>query len=286
MGTATSWRRRPWTLRTAPCVRITVDDADWAAKVFELLMGSQVAPRKESLVQGAYEIDVEALDAWGPADGDPFRLASVLRRGSPPLGWSHSLFPAHTRPGAGPERRARPFAVGSGITPWPGSELLLDQAGVDVVQEAADRDRVGDQRVCADLPTSSCSAAFWSAITWNGCHEASGRPTSRPGPAVRPRRCEAIAHRVCGTTRIRSTSSRCTPSTSASSAGGDAAAGVAEDLRVTRSSRASERIDARVHAGHDRDAGVGDAVEPGEVEILRELLLAASRSSKSATGRT
>jgi DNA gyrase subunit B len=43
--------------------RITVDDADSAAKVFELLMGSDVAPRKEFLVQGAYEVDVEALDA-------------------------------------------------------------------------------------------------------------------------------------------------------------------------------------------------------------------------------
>ncbi|HET9421713.1 MAG TPA: DNA topoisomerase IV subunit B [Nocardioides sp.] len=43
--------------------KLTVDDADEAAKVFELLMGSDVAPRKEFLVQGAYEVDVEALDA-------------------------------------------------------------------------------------------------------------------------------------------------------------------------------------------------------------------------------
>ncbi|WP_343052260.1 DNA topoisomerase IV subunit B [Nocardioides panaciterrulae] len=43
--------------------RITVDDADAAAGVFELLMGSEVAPRKEFIVQGAYEVDVEALDA-------------------------------------------------------------------------------------------------------------------------------------------------------------------------------------------------------------------------------
>ena len=43
--------------------RITVDDADDAAKVFELLMGSDVAPRKEFIVQGAYEVDVESLDA-------------------------------------------------------------------------------------------------------------------------------------------------------------------------------------------------------------------------------
>ncbi|HZJ06175.1 MAG TPA: DNA topoisomerase IV subunit B [Nocardioidaceae bacterium] len=43
--------------------RITVDDADAAAQVFELLMGSEVAPRKEFIVQGAYEVDVEAIDA-------------------------------------------------------------------------------------------------------------------------------------------------------------------------------------------------------------------------------
>ncbi len=43
--------------------RITVDDADAAATVFELLMGSEVAPRKEFIVQGAYDVDVEALDA-------------------------------------------------------------------------------------------------------------------------------------------------------------------------------------------------------------------------------
>lgn len=43
--------------------RITVDDADVAANVFELLMGSDVAPRKEFIVQGAYDVDVEALDA-------------------------------------------------------------------------------------------------------------------------------------------------------------------------------------------------------------------------------
>ncbi|MFC4784727.1 DNA gyrase/topoisomerase IV subunit B [Nocardioides sp. MAHUQ-72] len=43
--------------------RIRVEDADEAARVFELLMGSDVAPRKEFIVQGAYEVDVEALDA-------------------------------------------------------------------------------------------------------------------------------------------------------------------------------------------------------------------------------
>ncbi len=43
--------------------RLTLDDADEASRVFEMLMGSEVAPRKEFIVQGAYEVDVEALDA-------------------------------------------------------------------------------------------------------------------------------------------------------------------------------------------------------------------------------
>ena len=43
--------------------RITVDDAEGAAQIFELLMGSDVAPRKEFIVQGAYEIDANTLDA-------------------------------------------------------------------------------------------------------------------------------------------------------------------------------------------------------------------------------
>ncbi|CAN5202378.1 DNA topoisomerase IV subunit B [soil metagenome] len=43
--------------------RITADDAEAAAQVFELLMGSEVAPRKEFIVQGAYEVDADTLDA-------------------------------------------------------------------------------------------------------------------------------------------------------------------------------------------------------------------------------
>lgn len=43
--------------------RLTVDELEVAADVFELLMGSEVAPRKEFIIQGAYEVDMEALDA-------------------------------------------------------------------------------------------------------------------------------------------------------------------------------------------------------------------------------
>ena len=42
--------------------RITVDDAEVADSVFELLMGNDVAPRKEFIVQGAYELDPDAID--------------------------------------------------------------------------------------------------------------------------------------------------------------------------------------------------------------------------------
>jgi DNA gyrase subunit B len=43
--------------------RLTVDDGEAAAEVFELLMGNEVPPRKEFIVQGAYEIDAERIDA-------------------------------------------------------------------------------------------------------------------------------------------------------------------------------------------------------------------------------
>ncbi|WP_235833714.1 DNA gyrase/topoisomerase IV subunit B [Aeromicrobium chenweiae] len=43
--------------------RLTVDDGEAASEVFELLMGNEVPPRKEFIVQGAYEIDADKIDA-------------------------------------------------------------------------------------------------------------------------------------------------------------------------------------------------------------------------------
>ena len=43
--------------------RLTVDDAEAAASVFELLMGNDVAPRKDFIVQSAYELDADMIDA-------------------------------------------------------------------------------------------------------------------------------------------------------------------------------------------------------------------------------
>ncbi|MBA8795369.1 DNA gyrase subunit B [Friedmanniella endophytica] len=43
--------------------RITVDDAEDAEAAFEMLMGNDVGPRKEFIVQGAYALDAAAIDA-------------------------------------------------------------------------------------------------------------------------------------------------------------------------------------------------------------------------------
>jgi DNA gyrase subunit B len=43
--------------------RLTVDDGEAASAVFELLMGNEVAPRKEFIVQSAYELDADMIDA-------------------------------------------------------------------------------------------------------------------------------------------------------------------------------------------------------------------------------
>ncbi|MDO5500667.1 MAG: DNA topoisomerase IV subunit B [Propionibacteriaceae bacterium] len=43
--------------------RMTVDDAAIAEATFEMLMGNDVAPRKEFIVDGAYAIDAEHIDA-------------------------------------------------------------------------------------------------------------------------------------------------------------------------------------------------------------------------------
>jgi DNA gyrase subunit B len=43
--------------------RVRLPDAEAANSVFELLMGNEVAPRKEFIVQGAYELDADRIDA-------------------------------------------------------------------------------------------------------------------------------------------------------------------------------------------------------------------------------
>lgn len=43
--------------------RVNIRDADAAARVFELLMGSEVSPRKDFIVEGAAPLDRERIDA-------------------------------------------------------------------------------------------------------------------------------------------------------------------------------------------------------------------------------
>ncbi|MDR0593395.1 MAG: DNA topoisomerase IV subunit B, partial [Bifidobacteriaceae bacterium] len=43
--------------------RVTVQDAAAAEKMFELLMGSEVAPRRDFLIEGAAGLDRELIDA-------------------------------------------------------------------------------------------------------------------------------------------------------------------------------------------------------------------------------
>ena len=43
--------------------RVRVEDAEAAMNVFELLMGSEVAPRRDFIVSSADRLDREAIDA-------------------------------------------------------------------------------------------------------------------------------------------------------------------------------------------------------------------------------
>ena len=43
--------------------RVTVADAEVAERVFELLMGNDVAPRKDFIIAGAARLDANRIDA-------------------------------------------------------------------------------------------------------------------------------------------------------------------------------------------------------------------------------
>ena len=43
--------------------RVRIEDAEAASAMFELLMGSEVAPRKQFIIEGAEELDLERIDA-------------------------------------------------------------------------------------------------------------------------------------------------------------------------------------------------------------------------------
>jgi DNA gyrase subunit B len=43
--------------------RVTIESAQRAEEIFELLMGSEVAPRKDFIVAGSTQLDREQIDA-------------------------------------------------------------------------------------------------------------------------------------------------------------------------------------------------------------------------------
>ena len=58
--TPTSCGRPPWTRRSAPCARITLDDAVKADEIFTVLMGEKVEPRKEFIERNAkYAVNLD-----------------------------------------------------------------------------------------------------------------------------------------------------------------------------------------------------------------------------------
>ena len=65
LGEMDAWQLAETTMdpRHRTLRRLTVDDAEAAAAVFELLMGNDVAPRKDFIVQSAYELDADLIDA-------------------------------------------------------------------------------------------------------------------------------------------------------------------------------------------------------------------------------
>ena len=42
--------------------RVRIEDAEAAERAFSLLMGSEVAPRKEFIIAGAHQLDTENID--------------------------------------------------------------------------------------------------------------------------------------------------------------------------------------------------------------------------------
>ena len=157
----------------------------------------------------------------------------------------------------------------------PAQNFWSSQPGVDVVEEAADRDRVGDQRVRAHLADVLARARRpGPRRRGTAARRRPGRRTRRPARAARPR-CSRPSRSGCagrpGSARRRAGARR------APAPRAPAAVTRPPGLRKIFASPGCEaehpqRVDPRVHAGHDRDAGVRDAVEAAEVEVVGERL--------------
>ena len=61
--TPTSSPRRRWTRSHRTLRKVTMADAEQAERIFELLMGNEVAPRRDFIVRGSAKLDRERIDA-------------------------------------------------------------------------------------------------------------------------------------------------------------------------------------------------------------------------------
>ena len=61
--TPNSWPKPPWIPGTACSARCGIENAKQAEGTFDLLMGSDVAPRKDFIIAGAASLDRERIDA-------------------------------------------------------------------------------------------------------------------------------------------------------------------------------------------------------------------------------
>jgi hypothetical protein len=151
----------------------------------------------------------------------------------------------------------------------------VQQPGVDVVQEAAHGDGVRDQRVRTHHP----DVVLQRGLLVLDHTEGLPRRVLRGGLAdPRPELVERGGGH--GAPRVRDDqdpfdAEQVHAEHQRLQGGvGHATAGIAEDLGVTGlEPEHPQRIDPRVHAGHDCDPGVGDAVEAAQREVLREELV-------------
>lgn len=58
----TSWPKPPWILRHRMLRRVNIEHAQQAEEIFDLLMGSDVAPRKSFIIAGAEDLERERID--------------------------------------------------------------------------------------------------------------------------------------------------------------------------------------------------------------------------------
>lgn len=149
------------------------------------------------------------------------------------------------------------------------SDVPREQTGVDVVDEAADRDGVGHQRVGADA--ADVLGERRELVVDDVELLPAGVRAGRGGDPVLELALGMGGHRAA---RVRDDEDASyaeqvhAEDQRFERLRGDAPAGVAEDLGVAvLQAEHGERVDPRVHAGDHRDPGVCHAVEATELEV-------------------